>query len=74
MVAGVQGRLTRHGSRRPGLVRLSSLLGLRAVLGPARPRDIAGPEFGALRKQAMELLSEEIVRSMAEEAPVGRVP
>jgi NitT/TauT family transport system ATP-binding protein len=40
-------------------------------IGPARPRDIAGPEIGALRKQAMDLLSEEIVRSMAQEIPAG---
>jgi len=32
-----------------------------------RPRDIASPEFGALRKQALDLLSEEIARSMAQE-------
>jgi ABC-type nitrate/sulfonate/bicarbonate transport system ATPase subunit len=40
-------------------------------VGQPRPRDIAGPEFGALRKQALDLLSEEIARSMAQEAPVG---
>jgi len=38
-----------------------------------RPRDIAGAEFGRLRKQALDLLSEEIARSMAEEAQ-GAVP
>ena len=37
-----------------------------------RPRDIAGAEFGALRKRAMDLLAEEIVRSMAQETPVRR--
>jgi NitT/TauT family transport system ATP-binding protein len=36
-----------------------------------RPRDIAGAEFGRLRKQALDLLSEEIERSMAEEAQLG---
>ncbi len=36
-----------------------------------RPRDITSVEFGALRRQAMELLSEEIVRSMAQDAPAG---
>ena len=37
-----------------------------------RPRDISGIEFGKLRKQAMDLLSEEIVRSMAQEMPAER--
>jgi|SRR5918996_879164 ABC-type nitrate/sulfonate/bicarbonate transport system ATPase subunit len=33
----------------------------------ARPRDIAGDEFTRLRKQALDLLSEEIARSMEQE-------
>ncbi len=36
-----------------------------------RPRDITSAEFGALRKQALDLLSEEIARSMAQEAPAA---
>jgi NitT/TauT family transport system ATP-binding protein len=36
-----------------------------------RPRDIAGAEFGVLRKQALDLLSEEIARSMAQETPAA---
>jgi NitT/TauT family transport system ATP-binding protein len=36
-----------------------------------RPRDITGAEFSALRKQALDLLSEEIARSMAQEAPAA---
>jgi NitT/TauT family transport system ATP-binding protein len=36
-----------------------------------RPRDIAGPEFSALRKHALELLTEETARSMAQESGAG---
>ena len=39
-----------------------------------RPRDIAGPEFGVLRRQAMDLLSEEIVRSLALETAGRAAP
>jgi NitT/TauT family transport system ATP-binding protein len=33
-----------------------------------RPRDIASPEFTRLRRETLELLSDEIARSMAQEA------
>jgi NitT/TauT family transport system ATP-binding protein len=36
-----------------------------------RPRDIASPEFTQLRRRTLELLSEEIARSMEQEAAVG---
>jgi len=36
-----------------------------------RPRDIGSMEFSALRRQTLELLSEEIVRSMEQEATAG---
>ena len=36
-----------------------------------RPRDIAGAEFTALRKHALELLAEETARSMAQETGAG---
>jgi NitT/TauT family transport system ATP-binding protein len=39
-----------------------------------RPRDVTGAEFTALRRQALELLSEEIARSMAGEAMAGAAP
>jgi NitT/TauT family transport system ATP-binding protein len=35
---------------------------------PVRPRDLAGPELIRLRKQALDLLSEEIARSMEQES------
>ncbi len=41
-----------------------------AVTHP-RPRDITSVEFTQLRRRTLELLSEEIVRSMAEEATAG---
>src|ERR671934_211404 len=34
----------------------------------ARPRDLAGPELIRLRKQALDLLSDEIARSMEQES------
>ncbi len=33
-----------------------------------RPRDVAGDEFTRLRKQSLDLLSEEIARSMEQES------
>jgi len=36
-----------------------------------RPRDIGSVEFAALRRQTLELLSEEIARSMEQEATAG---
>jgi len=36
-----------------------------------RPRDISGVEFTALRRQTLELLSDEIARSMEEEVSAG---
>jgi NitT/TauT family transport system ATP-binding protein len=36
-----------------------------------RPRDIAGAEFTSLRKHALELLTEETARSMAQESGAG---
>jgi NitT/TauT family transport system ATP-binding protein len=38
-----------------------------------RPRDITSPAFGVLRKQALDLLSDEIARSMAQETAAGAV-
>ncbi|HEV8439296.1 MAG TPA: ABC transporter ATP-binding protein [Methylomirabilota bacterium] len=38
---------------------------------PERPRDIASAEFSRLRRQALELLSDEIARSMEQEAIAG---
>jgi NitT/TauT family transport system ATP-binding protein len=37
----------------------------------ARPRDITSAEFGVLRRQALDQLSDEIARSMAQETPAG---
>jgi NitT/TauT family transport system ATP-binding protein len=36
-----------------------------------RPRDITGAEFTGLRKHALELLTEETARSMAQETGAG---
>ena len=36
-----------------------------------RPRDISSAEFGRVRRQALELLSEEIARSMEQDATAG---
>jgi NitT/TauT family transport system ATP-binding protein len=36
-----------------------------------RPRDIASAEFSVLRKRALDLLSEETERSMAQESGAG---
>ncbi len=38
---------------------------------PERPRDISSPEFSRLRRQTLELLSEEIARSMEQESAAG---
>jgi len=39
-----------------------------------RPRDISSAEFGALRRHALDQLSEEIERSMAQESAAGVAP
>jgi NitT/TauT family transport system ATP-binding protein len=46
---------------------------IKADLGVTspRPRDIGGVEFAALRRQTLELLSEEIARSMEQEVTAG---
>ena len=40
----------------------------------SRPRDVAGDEFTRLRKQSLDLLSEEIARSMEQESAVATTP
>jgi NitT/TauT family transport system ATP-binding protein len=40
----------------------------------ARPRDVAGDEFTRLRKQSLDLLSEEIARSMEQESALAVTP
>lgn len=39
-----------------------------------RPRDVAGDEFTRLRKQSLDLLSEEIARSMEQESALAGTP